>query len=105
MKLSELQQLETLNVSIKDKIAHIQLCRPTKLNTMNAAFWRELPGVVKAIDREAGARVIVISSTGKHFTAGMDLQVFSEMGASAGAEPARNGESFRRTGPGTAGCF
>ncbi|MFB3077788.1 MAG: crotonase/enoyl-CoA hydratase family protein, partial [Lysobacterales bacterium] len=75
---------------------HIQLCRPKQFNTMNAAFWRELPRVVKAIDREAAARVIVISSTGKHFTAGMDLQVFAKMGESAGGEPARYGESFRR---------
>jgi enoyl-CoA hydratase len=96
MNISELEGLETLNVSIEDKIAHIQLCRPDKLNTMNAAFWRELPGVVNAIDREAAARVIVISSTGKHFTAGMDLKVFANMGASAGGEPARFGESVRR---------
>ena len=96
MNLSELEGLETLNVSIEDKIAHIQLCRPKQLNIMNADFWRELPRVVKAIDREAAARVIVISSTGKHFTAGMDLQVFAKMGESAGGEPARYGESFRR---------
>ena len=96
MNLTELEGLETLNVSIEDKIAHIQLCRPKQFNTMNAAFWRELPRVIKAIDREAAARVIVISSTGKHFTAGMDLQVFAKMGESAGGEPARYGESFRR---------
>jgi enoyl-CoA hydratase len=63
---------------------------------MNTTFWLELPGVVNAIDREAAARVIVISSTGKHFTAGMDLKVFANMGASAGGEPARFGESVRR---------
>jgi enoyl-CoA hydratase len=96
MTLREIEGLETLNVSIENKIAHIQLSRPKKLNTMNAGFWRELPAVVKAIDREAAARVIVISSTGKHFTAGMDLQVFASMSASAEGEPARYGESFRR---------
>ncbi len=96
MNLTELEGLEALNVSIEDQIAHLQLCRPKQFNTMNAAFWRELPRVVKAIDREAAARVIVISSTGKHFTAGMDLKVFANIGASTGDEPARNGESFRR---------
>ena len=96
MNLHELERLESLKVSFEDKIAHIQLCRPKELNTLNAAFWRELPAVVQAIDRQAAARVIVISSTGKHFTAGMDLQVFAHMGASAGDEPARYGESFRR---------
>lgn len=96
MDLNEFDRLETLDVSIEDKIAHIQLSRPKKLNTLNAAFWRELPAVVKAIDHQAAARVIVISSSGKHFTAGMDLQVFADMGAAAGGEPARYGESFRR---------
>jgi enoyl-CoA hydratase len=96
MNLSELDGLETLEISIEDKIAHIQLCRPNKMNAMNAAFWRELPAVVQAIDREAAARVIVLSSTGKHFTAGMDLQVFANMEAAVGNDAARNGESFRR---------
>lgn len=96
MNLPELEGLEALNVSIESKIAHIQLCRPVELNTMNSAFWRELPIVVKAIDREAAARVIVLSSTGKHFTAGMDLAVFANMGESFEGEPARRGERFRR---------
>ncbi len=97
MNLTELEGLETLNVSIEDKIAHIQLCRPKQFNTMNAAFWRELPRVIKAIDREAAARVIVISSTGKHFTAGMDLQVFANMSDSAGGERQRQAGHVQRS--------
>jgi enoyl-CoA hydratase len=65
------------NVSIDDKIAHIQLNRPDALNTMTRAFWNELPEIVRDIDDHAKARVIVISSTGKHFSAGMDLSVFT----------------------------
>lgn len=45
---------------------------------MNKAFWNGLPEIVRHIDREALARVLVISSTGKHFSAGMDLSVFSQ---------------------------
>jgi len=40
-------------------------------------FWHELPETVRRIDSEALARVIVISSTGPHFTAGIDLGVFA----------------------------
>jgi enoyl-CoA hydratase len=72
------ERYSTLNISIDNKIAHLQLNRPDKLNAMNKAFWRELPDVVRKIDQNALARVIVISSTGKHFTAGMDLSVFTE---------------------------
>ena len=68
---------ECFDVSIADKVAHIQLKRPDDLNTMTPAFWSELPAIVRQIDAERSARVIVISSTGKHFSAGMDLSVFS----------------------------
>jgi len=40
-------------------------------------FWDELPAIVKELDTNAQARVIVISSTGPHFTAGIDTAVFS----------------------------
>jgi enoyl-CoA hydratase len=66
------------DVETKDKIAHIRLKRPEVFNTMNRAFWNELPAIVNAINDEGAARVIVISSTGKHFSAGMDLSVFTE---------------------------
>jgi enoyl-CoA hydratase len=63
--------------SITDKIAHLQFNRPDALNTMQPVFWRELEEIVGTLQREASARVLVISSTGKHFTAGMALDVFS----------------------------
>ncbi len=69
------------NVSIEDKVAHIQLSRGDAMNTMTKDFWNELPAIVREIDRDALARVIVISSTGKHFSAGMDLSVFSSPGS------------------------
>jgi enoyl-CoA hydratase len=69
------------NVEIADQIAHIQLKRGDELNTMVPEFWRELPEIVKDIDTNARARVIVISSTGKHFSGGMDLSVFTSAGS------------------------
>ena len=45
---------------------------------MNRAFWSELPAIVNKINDEGSARAIVISSTGKHFSAGMDLSVFTD---------------------------
>jgi len=68
---------KTLEVEIKDRIAHIRFNRPQQLNTMTLDFWAELPAVLREIDAQAEARVVIISSTGKHFTAGMDLSVFT----------------------------
>jgi enoyl-CoA hydratase len=76
------------SVETKDKVAHIQLKRPDAFNTMTRAFWNELPAIVNQINDEASARAIVISSTGKHFSAGMDLSVFTD-GQGAAGEGAR----------------
>ena len=72
------------NVETKNKVAHIQLKRGSEFNTMTRAFWNELPAIVGAINDEASARAIVISSTGKHFSAGMDLSVFTDGSGAAG---------------------
>lgn len=68
---------ECFEVTIEDKVAHIKLNRPDKRNSMNPAFWRELPQIVEDIDQNVKARAIVISSTGPHFSAGMDLAAFA----------------------------
>ncbi len=68
---------ECFDVSVSDKVAHLQLKRPDELNTMIPSFWSELPAIVSDLDARAAARAIVISSTGRHFSAGMDLSVFT----------------------------
>jgi enoyl-CoA hydratase len=89
---------ECFDVSIEGGVAHIQLKRPDAFNSMIRAFWNELPAIVKDIDENARARCIVISSTGKHFSAGMDLAVFAAGGTTpeAGTDRQTAGESFRR---------
>jgi enoyl-CoA hydratase len=71
-------QYRCFNAEIADGIAQIELKRGDELNTMVPEFWRELPDIVRAIDADAATRVIVITSTGKHFSAGMDLSVFTD---------------------------
>ncbi len=66
------------DVQIDKKIAHIILNRPEKRNSMIPAFWRELPEIVRDIDENAKARVIVLSSTGPHFSSGLDVSSFKQ---------------------------
>ena len=63
-------------VSIENNIAHLVLNRPEKRNSMIPEFWDELPEIIQRIDENSLARVIVISSTGPHFTSGIDTSVF-----------------------------
>lgn len=98
------------DVKIENKIAHIVLNRPEAFNSMPRAFWNELPEIVRDIDDNAKARAIVVSSTGKHFTAGMDLSVFTdgESITASGGDPYSRAESFRQfvmTLQNTFSCF
>ena len=64
------------DVSIANDVAHIVLNRPDKRNSMIHEFWDELPTIVQSIDKNSTARVIVLSSTGPHFTSGLDTSIF-----------------------------
>ena len=70
----------------QDGIAHLQLRRPERLNTLAPPFFPALRDAVRALDDAGATRVLLISSTGRHFCAGMSLDVF-------GAYP----EYFRRS--------
>ena len=70
------------DLSIKDQVAHIVLNRPEKRNSMVREFWSELPDLIQDIDDNVRARVIVISSTGPHFTSGIDTSMFAELSVS-----------------------
>ncbi|MGB1654759.1 MAG: crotonase/enoyl-CoA hydratase family protein [Acidimicrobiales bacterium] len=80
-------------------VAHLILSRPDELNSMIPAFWSELPEIVDELSDSGRARVLVISSTGKHFSAGMDLSVFtggSNIADSDAAAPARDSSEIGR---------
>ena len=65
------------DVEVTDKVGHIRLNRPDELNSMVREFWTELPEIVRGLDARGDVRAIVVSSTGRHFCAGMDLGVFT----------------------------
>jgi enoyl-CoA hydratase len=67
---------QCVTFNITDKVAHLVLNRPAALNTMQPVLWRELTDILRTLQRDAAARALVISSSGKHFTAGMALDVF-----------------------------
>ncbi|WP_395692308.1 enoyl-CoA hydratase-related protein [Piscinibacter sp.] len=57
-------------------VAHLQLNRPERMNTMTPAFFPALRDAVRGLQDDAQTRALVISSTGRHFSAGMALEVF-----------------------------
>lgn len=71
----------TFSLTVEDQVAQITLCRPEKLNSLTLAFFQELLTACHELERRSEVRALVIASTGKHFTAGLDLMA---LGALAG---------------------
>lgn len=72
-----MNKLNCFSLSTENHVAHLVMNRPEAMNTMHPTFWRELHEMLTDIHKAGTARALVISSTGKHFSAGMDLQTFS----------------------------
>ena len=84
-----MDEYKCFDVSLEKGVATVTLNRGEELNTMIPAFWIELPKIINSINKSGEARVIVLASTGKHFSAGMDLAVFSMGSADSAAETGR----------------
>jgi len=92
---------ECFDVEVVDRVGQIRMNRPEKSNSMIAAFWRELPEIVDEWSQSGSVRVVVLSSVGKHFCSGMDLEVFANDDSigpgSASGHRSRRNERFRTT--------
>ncbi len=87
---------QAFRVELKDRVAHVAINRPEKVNAMNAAFWDEIVEIFRWIDDTDEARVVLLSGEGKHFSAGIDLQLLAQAATQLGADVGRNAERLRR---------
>ena len=71
------KEFSCFKLDVKNHVGNLVLSRPDELNTMSRDFWVELGEVLEVINRDSDIRVVVMSSTGKHFCAGMDLNAFT----------------------------
>jgi len=71
------KEYKCFQINVTNHVASLVLSRPDELNTMSRDFWVELGDVLEEINRNSDIRVVVMSSTGKHFCAGMDLNAFA----------------------------
>jgi len=87
-------RFETLALTVSESVALVELNRPEKANSMSAAMWREIDACFRWCDREPGVRVVVLAARGKHFCAGIDLQMFADLDDQS-LEPGRRAEQRR----------
>src|SRR5580658_6072368 len=71
-----------VEVAVRDGVAVVTLRRPDKLNALSSAMRRELAAVFRYFGDASGAgavRGIVVTGTGRAFSAGMDLREAADL--------------------------
>jgi enoyl-CoA hydratase len=91
-----MSQYTAFSVELADNIAHVQINRPEKINSMNAAFWSEIVEIFQWIDDTDEVRVVVLSGAGKHFSSGIDLMMLAGVANELGKDVGRNARLLRR---------
>lgn len=78
-----------------DGVAHLVLNRPERMNQMVPEFFPALRDSLRELHDSGSARVLVVSSTGKHFCAGMALETFAGQGSMLDTSSPRARLSFQ----------
>lgn len=78
---------ESLSLTKDGHVAEVVLRGPGKGNAMGPAFFREVPEVFDALDRDASVRAVVLTGSGGVFSYGLDLRAMA-------------GELFQHVAPG-----
>ena len=89
-------EYQAFRVELLDKVAHVVINRPDKINAMNAASWTEIIEIFRWIDETDEIRAVVLSGAGKHFSSGIDLSLLAQVGTQLGKDPGRNARTLRR---------
>jgi len=89
-----LPSYETLELNLDGHVLTIALNRPEKANSMNVPMWSEIQQAFEWADATADVRAVVLAGNGKHFCAGIDLDMFAGEAAES-EDPARRAEAFR----------
>ena len=64
---------ETLQINIESPIATVTLNRPNVLNAFNEQLVLDLQQAFKSLTEDESVRVIILTGSGKGFSAGADL--------------------------------
>lgn len=70
---------ETLSIALDGAVATVRLNRPDKANAMNASMWQEIRRAFDWVDQTPTARVAILEGAGRHFSAGIDLQMMAAL--------------------------
>lgn len=78
----------TIRVSLEGPVARVCLNRPERANAFDLRMWEDLPRALAWIGAQRQLRAVLLHGEGRHFTAGIDLEV-AEWLLDRVADPAR----------------
>lgn len=77
---------KTLTLSIEAGIARVVLNRPDAANALNLDLARDLARAALICDNDPSIKVVLLTGTGRMFSAGGDLKAFATFGAQTGVK-------------------
>lgn len=73
--MTKFDSFQFLDLSLKDHILTVSFNRPNKANSLHLPAWEELRLAFTQVNSDPEIRVVILKGNGKHFCAGMDLEV------------------------------
>lgn len=86
----------SLQLTRNGAVAEILMDRAERMNALDTAFWNELPRLLDEVDADPSIRVLLLQGSGKHFSAGMDLDFFPAIRERENGETGRYRDWIRR---------
>ncbi|HEX3909720.1 MAG TPA: enoyl-CoA hydratase [Solirubrobacteraceae bacterium] len=71
-------ELQTVNLSVSEGVARIELNRPQALNAWNAQFGEDLLAALRRAAEDQAVRAVLITGAGRAFSSGADLKEVSD---------------------------
>src|SRR5205814_1078068 len=79
-------EYKSIKLEKKEGVVEVVLIGPGKGNAMGPDFWREMPEVFAALDRDEEVRAIIVRGEGDNFSYGLDLAaMMGDLGRHFGA--------------------
>lgn len=66
-------EYKSVRLERSEAVIEVVLIGPGKGNAMGPDFWREMPELFAALDRDEAVRAIIVRGDGDHFSYGLDL--------------------------------
>ena len=76
-----MKEYESFKIRIENQVAHVAINRPEKANALHKQAWADFKALFEEIDETPEIRVVILSGEGKHFCAGIDLEMLMDVQA------------------------